>query len=228
MTAAASAPLMLSPGWSALPREIAEEMSVSAGRQASNTIAALRQNLSRARASKKGNEAVGAIAASITWSEMLHTSYFEFEAVRDLIAAHVKSETDGKAGAPSSGVRWLVERPKASPPAWPQPFRPYLLSFAKVAIFGNRPLRRSSRPAGKHLLTLISVLTQETTKSMRLRKRAATRELVHRETDRLPEIAMLMTILDKVPGNRRREIYQVSRENIRSERSRRSSTTVGL
>src|SRR5262249_7047630 len=58
--------------------------------------------------------------------------------VRELIAAAINTNGAQTAlSTPSPDSIWLTGRPHAVPPAWPQPFRPILLSFAKVGVFGG-------------------------------------------------------------------------------------------
>jgi hypothetical protein len=138
MIDAATTPRALTPGWAEMPLGLIEEMSASAGQQASRTVEALRHRLGQMRARGKGTEAFGELTSAVSWSEILHTSYFDIPSVRELIAATIKTKgAEAPVGTPSPDRIWLSQRPRAVPPAWPKPFRPVLLSFAKVGVFGG-------------------------------------------------------------------------------------------
>jgi hypothetical protein len=138
MIDAATTPRALAPGWSEMPLGLIEEMSASAGQQASRTVEALRHRLGQMRAKGRGTEAFGELTSAVSWSEILHTSYFDIPSVREVIAAGIKT-TDAQTplATPSPHNIWLTQRPQAVPPAWPKPFRPVLLSFTKVGVFGG-------------------------------------------------------------------------------------------
>jgi hypothetical protein len=142
MVDAGAAPRALAPGWAALPDALVKDMTDSAGVQAPRTVAALRAKLARMRSSGSGREAVSELSSAVTWSEVLHTSYFDIPSVRELIAARIAlsgraASTDAPTAAPTALDAWLTQRPRAEAANWPQPFTPILLSFAKVGIFGG-------------------------------------------------------------------------------------------
>src|SRR5262245_12980871 len=138
MIDAATTPRALAPGWAQMPLGLIEEMSASAGQQASRTVEALRHRLGQMRAKGRGTEAFGELTSAVSWSEILHTSYFDIPSVRDLIAAAIRTKgAQAPLGTPSPhGIR-LTERPQSVPPDWPKPFRPVLLSCAKIGVFAG-------------------------------------------------------------------------------------------
>lgn len=143
MIDAGSAPKALSPGWPSMPGTLSSDMVFSASKQAPHTIGNLRKRLSEMRGRGSGQEAFGELSSAITWTEILHTSYFDIPSVRGLIADHIERSAAALGTAdqtqiePSPLVTWLIDRPKAEPPEWPKPFQPVLLNFAKIAVFGG-------------------------------------------------------------------------------------------
>jgi len=141
MVDAGSAPGALGPGWQSMPKDLASDMVTSAGNQAPRTIESLRKRLAEMRGQGSGQEAFGQLSSAITWSEILHTSYFDINSVRGLIADRIEQSAASTDSSPSikdsQHFAWLTERPKAEPPQWPKPFQPVLLNFAKIAVFGG-------------------------------------------------------------------------------------------
>lgn len=141
MVDAGSAPIALSPGWRSMPNDLASAMVLSAGKQAPHTIENLRKRLSEMRGRGSGHEAFGQLSSAITWTEILHTSYFDIQPVCRLISDHIEKSADSPeasdVAAPSPLLAWLTERPRAETPQLPKPFRPVLLNFAKIAVFGG-------------------------------------------------------------------------------------------
>jgi hypothetical protein len=135
---AAAAPRALRPGWPHLIDPIAQDMSKSAGDRAATTAGELRQRLAELRAAGEGREAVQQLATAISWSEVLHTCYFDHAPVRDLIACQVLRNQSRAQAAPaaqdatSASMKWLSEDHQPAVVRLPKPFRPLQLALTRV------------------------------------------------------------------------------------------------
>lgn len=129
MVDASHTPLALAPGLSPLPATIMEEMNTKAGTNAAATAQALRTSLAGIRANGDSDDALQKMAASISWTELLHTSYFDYDSVRDLIACHIQRKCGLAVPANITSLMpaAMLEH-KSAPPA----FRPLQLAVSRT------------------------------------------------------------------------------------------------
>jgi len=122
MTGSADAPEALLRGQPALRDPIASDLRQAADRVAGESVSGIRQQLSLLSKLKTGDEAIARLARTITWRELIHTSYFNQAEVVRAIARHV-------GGAPGPCQGWT---PAASPIRPQRPF--HALAAAKAAL----------------------------------------------------------------------------------------------
>ncbi|MCG8441926.1 MAG: hypothetical protein MI723_08960, partial [Caulobacterales bacterium] len=87
-----------------IPEEEARRMRADADRHAGESLRRIRQGISSSGPAATG-DAFSDLLAGISWRELIHTSYFEYDAVAELIAAAIAEQIDqggGGEGAPSS------------------------------------------------------------------------------------------------------------------------------
>ena len=89
MVHAGPAPRTLAPGWPPLPEAATTAMTTSAGARAAVTVEKLRHELASLGEKRDGDRAVQQLASAISWTEILHTCYFDHAPVRELVAAHI-------------------------------------------------------------------------------------------------------------------------------------------
>lgn len=77
-----------------LPRELSDQISEFSDQRASETFAKLRRQLIELQEGSGNQNVVDWLTGSVTWRELIHTSYFEIQEFRKLVAYAV-SQVDG-------------------------------------------------------------------------------------------------------------------------------------
>ena len=72
--------------WKGVPREIDKEIEQVTGKNASETLKRARRALRISAAGKRHDGILDSISRSISWSEIVHTSYFQVKSISNMIA----------------------------------------------------------------------------------------------------------------------------------------------
>jgi hypothetical protein len=115
------APVIMSPGWGPLPAEVADRMTKKSNLRAGETVDRLRALFEGAYDSQGSDVIFKTAARSVTFQELIHTSYFEDDAVCDLIVNWIRGCSDvtpptGSVNIPSlpSGPEFLTSESLAA------------------------------------------------------------------------------------------------------------------
>lgn len=130
MVGAHHAPGALRPGWPALPSPLAEAMVSTANAHAAASAAGMREKFATLADAKDGNDLLRRLVATLSWQDLIHTSYFDHSEIVELIAGHIR-ESSG--AAPSSNhalEHWRRSRPAAPRPVSDGMPRRYPLALA--------------------------------------------------------------------------------------------------
>jgi len=113
-------PRRAGPGHLALGRPVADDLKRKAGKR----LSGIRQQLSLLSSLKTGDRAVTELAQTITWRELIHTSYFRETAVVGAIARHI---VGGKPVRPARDPAEALSTP-------PHPFHALAVARAALAL----------------------------------------------------------------------------------------------
>jgi hypothetical protein len=150
MVGASHCPAVLSPGWAALPPKLAAAMTVTADSKAAATTAVFRERLATAGDLVGADQVLSSFGASVSWQELIHTSYFDQDQIAELIAGHIADKQSGATGlaADKDLVEWRNAR--APGPETPKVKRARILAF---------PINRAIASATAGLLLLTAALS---------------------------------------------------------------------
>ncbi|NJM30313.1 MAG: hypothetical protein HC855_09600 [Rhizobiales bacterium] len=129
MISCAVAPPELRDRFRALPETIQIEISESANQASSQTVERLRSELLRF---ADGSAGPDEITTAISWSEVIHTSYFDNTMIAKTCAAFVRKNADNSTAEPLLG--WWLAKAGAASHKQRKPFEPKRLYWAGAGL----------------------------------------------------------------------------------------------
>lgn len=128
-------PFELGPGWPEVPAAIASAMLRDADSKAALTLSGMRTLLGTAYETRTAKGMVLGAGKLLNWGELIHTSYFDSDALTALIAGHIRNadRSDTAALANKTAFRALEPVPD-KPPVMPRPWTPQRLRQAGALL----------------------------------------------------------------------------------------------
>lgn len=122
LSAVSRSPAAIAACWPEMPCNIAARITQRCDAEAARSIASLRRLLGVAYESRDAGAMIGHLQMSLTWKELIHTSYFDDEDAVRLLAVHIRrharTEDPGLSGADSVPLEWLKAGPLCDAPAF--------------------------------------------------------------------------------------------------------------
>jgi hypothetical protein len=131
-------PPELRPGWPELPKPIGDVLIGTANSHAAEMLQGMRTLLGTAYETRNVRGMVLGAGKLVTWGELIHTSYFESDGLKGIIANHLLAGLLSKTPAPASDESSFVRLPSPAPGAarltLEQPWYPKRLRELMAAV----------------------------------------------------------------------------------------------
>ncbi len=98
------APAVLFPGFEPLPQALASQMAASSDARSVDSVRRLRELLQNAYDTESSQVVLDRVSSVISFQEIIHTSYFDYPAIAQLLAAHVQTAGSTPVGARAAGT----------------------------------------------------------------------------------------------------------------------------